>query len=165
MRSARPPRAKGGSCSMAATGGAGWSMPSPPGAVVRGISALSCGRVSWIRVRSASMATRIVQPCGLPPEAVGRAIDRYLAVFDDAAFGAATEITSKFARWRRVRVLRLDPGQIRRRRRFGALPCGGKPLPSRPDAPLRTGEISLVARPAPPGDGARGPGRRFQQPI
>jgi len=32
----------------------------------------------------------------LPPEAVGRAIDRYLAVFDDAAFGAATEITSGF---------------------------------------------------------------------
>jgi hypothetical protein len=33
---------------------------------------------------------------GLPPEAVGRAIDRYLVVFDDAAFGAATEITSRF---------------------------------------------------------------------
>ena len=29
---------------------------------------------------------------GLPPEATGRAIDEYLAVLDDAAFGAATEV-------------------------------------------------------------------------
>src|SRR6516225_6355626 len=43
---------------------------------------------------------------GLPPEAAGRAIDGYLAVLDDAAFGAATEVTPKFvspsdpaARW------------------------------------------------------------------
>ena len=43
---------------------------------------------------------------GLPPEAAGRAIDEYLAVLDDAAFGAATEIVPKFispadpaARW------------------------------------------------------------------
>src|SRR5512135_1678955 len=43
---------------------------------------------------------------GLPPEAASRAIDEYLAVLDDAAFGAATEIVSKFiapadpaARW------------------------------------------------------------------
>src|ERR1700744_2557674 len=43
---------------------------------------------------------------GLPPEAAGRAIDEYLAVMDDAAFGAATEIVPKFispadpaARW------------------------------------------------------------------
>jgi transposase len=43
---------------------------------------------------------------GLPPEATGRAIDEYLAVLDDAAFGAATEVTPKFvspadpaARW------------------------------------------------------------------
>jgi transposase len=43
---------------------------------------------------------------GLPPEASGRAIDEYLAVLDDAAFGAATEVTPKFvspsdpaARW------------------------------------------------------------------
>jgi transposase len=41
-----------------------------------------------------------------PPEAAGRAIDEYLAVLDDAAFGAATEVTPKFvspsdpaARW------------------------------------------------------------------
>jgi transposase len=43
---------------------------------------------------------------GLPPEVAGRAIDEYLAVLDDAAFGAATEVTPKFvspsdpaARW------------------------------------------------------------------
>src|SRR6201997_2020440 len=43
---------------------------------------------------------------GLPPDASGRAIDEYLAVLDDAAFGAATEVTPKFvspsdpaARW------------------------------------------------------------------
>jgi transposase len=33
---------------------------------------------------------------GLPPETTGRAIDEYLAVLDDAAFGAATEVTPKF---------------------------------------------------------------------
>jgi hypothetical protein len=40
------------------------------------------------------------------PEAAGRAIDEYLAVLDDAAFGVATEVTPKFvspsdpaARW------------------------------------------------------------------
>jgi transposase len=43
---------------------------------------------------------------GLPPEAAGHAVDEYLAVLDDAAFGAATEVTPKFispadpaARW------------------------------------------------------------------
>jgi transposase len=43
---------------------------------------------------------------GLPPEVTGRAFDEYLAVLDDAAFGAATEVTPKFvspsdpaARW------------------------------------------------------------------
>jgi transposase len=43
---------------------------------------------------------------GLPPEAAGRAIDEYLAVLDDAAFGAATDVVPKFispsdpaARW------------------------------------------------------------------
>ena len=43
---------------------------------------------------------------GLPPEATSRAIDEYLAVLDDAAFGAATDVTPKFispadpaARW------------------------------------------------------------------
>ena len=43
---------------------------------------------------------------GLPPDAAGRAIEEYLSVLDDAAFGAATEVTPKFispsdpaARW------------------------------------------------------------------
>jgi transposase len=43
---------------------------------------------------------------GLSPEATGRAVEEYLAVLDDAAFGAATEVTPKFispadpaARW------------------------------------------------------------------
>src|SRR6187455_3223040 len=43
---------------------------------------------------------------GLPPPATSRAVDEYLAVLDDAAFGAATEIVPKFispadpaARW------------------------------------------------------------------
>ncbi len=33
---------------------------------------------------------------GLPPEAVGHAVREYLAVLDDAAFGAATPVTPKF---------------------------------------------------------------------
>src|SRR5579862_2683063 len=33
---------------------------------------------------------------GLPPETTGRAVQEYLAVLDDAAFGAATEVTPKF---------------------------------------------------------------------
>ena len=33
---------------------------------------------------------------GLPPQAASRAVDEYLAVLDDAAFGAATEIVPKF---------------------------------------------------------------------
>ena len=33
---------------------------------------------------------------GLPPELTSRAIDEYLAVLDDAAFGAATEVIPKF---------------------------------------------------------------------
>jgi transposase len=33
---------------------------------------------------------------GLPPEASSRAIDEYLAVLDDAAFGSATPVTPKF---------------------------------------------------------------------
>lgn len=43
---------------------------------------------------------------GLPPEPSSRAVEEYLAVLDDAAFGAATEVTPKFlspadpaARW------------------------------------------------------------------
>src|SRR5712671_4769957 len=33
---------------------------------------------------------------GLPPEATGRAVEEYLAVLDDAAFGAATDVVPKF---------------------------------------------------------------------
>jgi transposase len=54
---------------------------------------------------------------GLPPEATGRAVEEYLAVLDDAAFGAATDVVPKFvspadpaARWTGAhsgRVLRL----------------------------------------------------------
>ena len=33
---------------------------------------------------------------GLPDQATGRAVQEYLAVLDDAAFGAATEVTPKF---------------------------------------------------------------------
>lgn len=43
---------------------------------------------------------------GLPPEATGRAVEEYMAVLDDEAFGAATEVVPKFvspadpaARW------------------------------------------------------------------
>ena len=43
---------------------------------------------------------------GLPPEATGRAVEEYIAVLDDAAFGAATDVAPKFvsqadpaARW------------------------------------------------------------------
>ena len=43
---------------------------------------------------------------GLPPEAIGRAVEEYIAVLDDAAFGAATDVAPKFvsqadpaARW------------------------------------------------------------------
>src|SRR6476646_1869276 len=44
----------------------------------------------------ASDRTRIEGAAGLPPNTVGRAVEEYLAVLDDAAFGAATEITPKF---------------------------------------------------------------------
>jgi transposase len=44
----------------------------------------------------ASDRTRIEGATGLPPEAAGRAVEEYLAVLDDAAFGAASEVTPKF---------------------------------------------------------------------
>jgi transposase len=54
----------------------------------------------------ASGHTRIESAAGLPPDAASRAVEEYLAVLDDAAFGAATEVTPKFvapadpaARW------------------------------------------------------------------
>ena len=49
---------------------------------------------------------RVEGSAGLPPEAAGRAVEEYLAALDDAAFGAASEVTPKFiapadpaARW------------------------------------------------------------------
>src|SRR5271168_2808135 len=54
----------------------------------------------------ASDRNRVKGAAGLPPEAAGRAVEEYLAVLDDAAFGAASEVTPKFiapsdpaARW------------------------------------------------------------------
>src|SRR5262252_752835 len=44
----------------------------------------------------ASDRGRVEGAAGLPPEAAGRAVEEYLAVLDDAAFGAATEVTPKF---------------------------------------------------------------------
>src|SRR5215472_14184132 len=44
----------------------------------------------------ASERTRVAGAAGLPPEAAGRAVEEYLAVLDDAAFGAASEVTPKF---------------------------------------------------------------------
>jgi hypothetical protein len=39
---------------------------------------------------------RLEGSAGLPPDAAGRAVKEYLAALDDAAFGAATEVTPKF---------------------------------------------------------------------
>jgi transposase len=54
---------------------------------------------------------------GLPPQATGRAVEEYLAVLDDAAFGAATEVTPKFispadpaARWTGLSVFLCEAG-------------------------------------------------------
>jgi transposase len=44
----------------------------------------------------ASDRNRVAGTGGLPPEAAGRAVEEYLAVLDDAAFGAASEVTPKF---------------------------------------------------------------------
>src|SRR5271170_1851261 len=44
----------------------------------------------------ASDRTRVEGAAGLPPDAAGRAVEEYLAVLDDAAFGAATAVTPKF---------------------------------------------------------------------
>src|ERR1043166_6996430 len=40
--------------------------------------------------------TRVEGAAGLPSDAAGRAVEEYLVVLDDAAFGAATEVTPKF---------------------------------------------------------------------
>src|SRR6266481_8253350 len=54
----------------------------------------------------ASDRGRVEGAAGLPPGSAGRAVEEYLAVLDDAAFGGATEVTPKFvspadpaARW------------------------------------------------------------------
>src|SRR6202047_2423178 len=44
----------------------------------------------------ASDRSRVQGAAGLPPDAAGRAVEEYLAVLDDAAFGAASEVTPKF---------------------------------------------------------------------
>jgi hypothetical protein len=44
----------------------------------------------------ASDRTRVAGAAGLPSEATGRAVEEYFAVLDDAAFGAASEVTPKF---------------------------------------------------------------------
>src|SRR5438477_4568573 len=44
----------------------------------------------------ASDRTRVEGTAGLPPGSAGRAVEEYLGVLDDAAFGAATEVTPKF---------------------------------------------------------------------
>jgi hypothetical protein len=44
----------------------------------------------------ASDRNRVAGTAGLPPKAANRAVEEYLAVLDDAAFGAASEVTPKF---------------------------------------------------------------------
>jgi transposase len=44
----------------------------------------------------ASDRSRVEGAAGLPPNAAGRAVEEYLAVLDDAAFGAVSEVTPKF---------------------------------------------------------------------
>jgi hypothetical protein len=44
----------------------------------------------------ASDRNRVAGAAGLPPTAAGGAVEEYLATLDDAAFGAASEVTSKF---------------------------------------------------------------------
>src|ERR1700675_1274624 len=44
----------------------------------------------------ASDRTRVEGAAGLPQDAVGRAVEEYIAVLDDPAFGAATDVTPKF---------------------------------------------------------------------
>jgi hypothetical protein len=44
----------------------------------------------------ASDRNRVDGAAGLPPDAAGRALKEYLTVLDDAAFGAASDMTPKF---------------------------------------------------------------------
>src|ERR1700722_2706722 len=64
--------------------------------VKRGLSAVRiCSRCKPDQGRCQS-AKGIERDKGLRPEAAGRAIDEYLAVLDDAVFGAAIEVIPKF---------------------------------------------------------------------
>src|SRR3954468_10518773 len=51
---------------------------------------------SIIRADASRHRTAVHGAAGLPPEAAGRAVEEYLAVLDDAAFGAATPVTPKY---------------------------------------------------------------------
>jgi hypothetical protein len=62
---------------------------------------------SLIRADASRRRTAVDGAAGLPPEAAGRAVDEYLAVLDDAAFGAATPVTPKYTRSR----IRLHAGR------------------------------------------------------
>ena len=68
----------------------------------------------------ASDRTRVQGAAGLPPDAAGRAVEEYLAVLDNAAFGAATEVTPKF-------IAPADPAT-----RWTAATAGQRSLPIRP---------------------------------
>jgi hypothetical protein len=50
----------------------------------------------WLRRLRLDRERSVPGDPGLPPDASSRAIDEYLAVLDDAAFGAATPVTPKF---------------------------------------------------------------------
>jgi transposase len=51
---------------------------------------------SIIRADASRHRSAVDGAAGLPPEAAGRAVEEYLAVLDDAAFGAATPVTPKY---------------------------------------------------------------------
>jgi len=51
---------------------------------------------SIIRADASRHRTAVDGAAGLPPEAAGRAVEEYLAVLDEAAFGAATPVTPKY---------------------------------------------------------------------
>ena len=51
---------------------------------------------SIIRADASRHRTAVEGAAGLPADAVGRAVEEYLAVLDDEAFGAATEVTPKY---------------------------------------------------------------------
>ena len=50
---------------------------------------------SLIKADASRHRTAVEGAAGLPAEAAGRAVDKYLAVLNDAAFGAATPVTPK----------------------------------------------------------------------